>query len=211
MFMGHFAVAFLLMYFFPTVPYWVPLIGVSFPDLLWPILILIGVEKVSIKYESPLQSDVNFLNYPYSHSLILSSLIEIGISIFVGIITKMILAVVVFLLACTSHWILDTLMHPKDLPILGFGKRDKKIGLGLWQKGMVAFTFEYIFYAIFAIVFLKNIYVVSFLILGSVFHLANSNSFFGFTKKNPFRSKRTYAIFVLFGFCAFIFFSLRIL
>jgi hypothetical protein len=211
MFIGHFAIAFLLMYFFPTVPYWVPLIGVSFPDLLWPILILIGVEKVSIKYESPLQSDVNFLNYPYSHSLILSSLIEIGISIFVGIITKMILAVVVFLLACTSHWILDTLMHLKDLPILGFGKRDKKIGLGLWQKGLVAFTFEYIFYAIFAIVFLKNIYLVSFLILGSVFHLANANSFFGLTKKNPFRSERTYAIFVLFGFCAFIFFSLRIL
>jgi hypothetical protein len=113
--------------------------------LLWPILILIGVENVSIKSESPLQSDVNFSNYPYSHSLILSLLIKIGVPIFVAVITKMILALVVFLIACTSHRILDTLMHPKDLPLLGFGKRDKKIGLGLWQKGLVAFTFEYIF------------------------------------------------------------------
>jgi len=92
--------------------------------LLWPVLILIGVENVSIKSESPLQSDVNFLNYPYSHSLILSFLIEIGVSIFVGVTTKVILALVVFLIACTSRWILDTLMHSKDLPLLGFGGKD---------------------------------------------------------------------------------------
>ncbi|MCW6168619.1 MAG: hypothetical protein LVQ96_03020 [Thermoplasmatales archaeon] len=121
------------------------------------------------------------------------------------------MAIIVFLMACESHWALDTLTHSKNLPLFGFGKRDKKIGMSLWKKGRIAFIFEYIFYAAFAIVFLKNVYVIPCLILGAIFHLANSNSFFGFRKKNPFRSNRTYSIFVLFGFCTFLFFSLRIL
>ena len=46
----------------------------------------------------------------------------------------MILAVVVFLLACTSHWILDTLMHPKDLPLLGFERETKRLVLAFGKK-----------------------------------------------------------------------------
>ena len=77
--------------------------------------------------------------------------------------------------------------------------------------GLIALAFEYVFYAAFAILFLKSAYQIPFLILGGIFHLANSNSFFGFTTKNPFKYNTAYAIFVLFGFCSFIFFSLRIL
>ena len=211
MFIGHFAIAFLLMYLFPGVPYWVALIGVSFPDLLWPFLIVAGVEKVSIKSENPLQSSVKFVSYPYSHSFVLSALIELSASVIVGIITKMVLAMIVFLIASLSHWVLDAMVHLRDLPFFGFGKLDRKFGLGLWKMGFIAFAFEYVFYAAFAILFLKSAYQIPFLILGAIFHLANSNSFFGFTKKNPFKSSTAYAIFVLFGFCSFIFFSLRIL
>ena len=46
MFIGHFAIAFLLGSLVPGVPLLVFLVGVSFPDLFWPILVLAGVEKV---------------------------------------------------------------------------------------------------------------------------------------------------------------------
>ena len=63
MFIGHFAVAYVFIRFFPGVPPLIPLLGVGFPDLLWPFLILSGIEKVSIDPESPLQNRIKFTSY----------------------------------------------------------------------------------------------------------------------------------------------------
>jgi hypothetical protein len=43
----------------------------------------------------------------------------------------------IFVAASPSHWLLDTIVHLPDLPILGFNK-DKKVGFGLWRYGWVA-------------------------------------------------------------------------
>src|SRR5439155_25317393 len=72
MFVGHFAIAFLLWRLFPQVPLPVSLIAVSFPDLLWSFLVPAGVEKVRINLDSPLQKFIVFEKYPYSHSLVLA-------------------------------------------------------------------------------------------------------------------------------------------
>src|SRR5260370_28938992 len=53
MFVGHFAIAFLLWRLFPQVPLPVVLIAVSFPDLLWSLLVPAGIEKVRINPEQP--------------------------------------------------------------------------------------------------------------------------------------------------------------
>jgi hypothetical protein len=42
------------------------------------------------------------------------------------------------------------------------------------------------------------------LVPGLVFHLINANSFFGFSKENPFKNPRVYADVTLAGFSAFI-------
>ncbi len=42
------------------------------------------------------------------------------------------------------------------------------------------------------------------MILGGVFHLFNANSFFGFTKRNPFGTPNRYALLILFGYVLFI-------
>jgi hypothetical protein len=67
-FIGHFAVAYVLIHLFPGVPPMTPLLGVSFPDLLWPFLILSEIEKMSADPESPLQNRIEFKSYPYSIS-----------------------------------------------------------------------------------------------------------------------------------------------
>ncbi|MCK9632257.1 MAG: hypothetical protein M0R30_11540 [Methanoregula sp.] len=75
MFIGHFAVAYLLIALFPSIPPLVILFGVSFPDLLWPVLVITGKEKVTVNPDSPLQNAIGFTSYPFSHSLVTGSLI----------------------------------------------------------------------------------------------------------------------------------------
>lgn len=46
----------------------------KFSRFIMPVLVLIGKEKVFINKEDPFMSDVKSESYPYSHSIILSSL-----------------------------------------------------------------------------------------------------------------------------------------
>ncbi len=200
MFIGHFAVAYILIRLFPGIPPLIPLLGVGFPDLLWPFLILSGIGKVSIDPESPLQNHMKFTSYPYSHSLVLGTLIACVVGLGLAYFTSP-LARLVFVAASASHWILDATVHLKDLPILGFGS-DSKVGLGLWDQPKKAFVTEYLFYAaLTALTFPSKL--MPLLSIGSVFHLINANSFLGLTKTNPLKSPSAYSVLTLVGFLAF--------
>jgi len=184
---------------FPSVPPLVLLIGVGFPDILWPILILVGVEHVVINPNSPLQKFINFTSYPFSHSLVRMSIIACIPGVVLAL-TITPLAGILFVVASVSHWFLDAIPHlPNDLPITGL-RRDKKIGLGLWKYPRTAFAFEYIFYAVITILAMPAKFVVPLLVVGAIFHLLNANSFLGFTKTNPFKTDRAYAAVTLIGF-----------
>src|SRR5215467_3403381 len=147
MFIGHFAVAFLLWKLFPQVPLPLILVAVSFPDLLWSLLVPAGIEKVKINPENPLQKFIVFEKFPYSHSLVLGTTLSAipGLGLTATLNNLMILPV--FIAGSASHWILDSIVHLKDLPVLGFDG-DRKVGAGLWNRGPIAFAVEYIFYLI---------------------------------------------------------------
>lgn len=205
MFIGHFAAAFLLALAFPHSPLVVILIAVSFPDLLWGILVPLGAEKVRVNPDSPLQRTIQFQSYPYSHSLLLTNVFALVVGLILAEVLRDPLVAVVFVLGSASHWLLDTIVHLRDLPVLGFSSRDKKVGLGLWRRGGVAFALEFILYAVVVVTVLPSVLVGWAMLLGGVFHLANSNSFFGFTKRNLMGgSSNAYATFALLGFVLFI-------
>lgn len=201
MYIGHFAVAFVLMLLFPGVLPLVILIGVAFPDLLWPILVFAGIERVTIDPGSPLQKDIEFVRYPYSHSLglgtVIASMIGIVLAIGFGALTGLLFAA-----ASASHWLLDTVVHRKDLPVLGFG-HDRNVGFGLWTRPRLAFVAEYVFYAAVTLLVFPLSAVLPVLFIGFAFHALNANSFFGFTKRNPTPTPAAYAGLALFGFIAF--------
>jgi hypothetical protein len=141
-----------------------------------------------------------FTKYPYSHSLILTNVISLATGIVLSLLLHNFLVIPVFVLGCASHWILDTIVHLKDLPILGFNG-DSKVGLGLWNYGKIAFVVEYVFYALFVLLLVPASVIPGALFLGFAFHIVNINSFIGFTKKNPFDSSpRAYAAVTLIGF-----------
>jgi hypothetical protein len=201
MFIGHFAIAFLLSYIFPGVPLWVGLVGVSFPDLFWAVLIFSGSEKLIVNPKNPLQIGLQFQKLPYSHSLILTNVLSAIVGVGIAVLIGNPLAALAFFFGSASHWLLDTIVHFKDLPILGFDG-DKKVGLGLWRWGKIAFFVELAFYAIFSIALLPRSQAIYALIIGIIFHLVNANSFFGFMKRNPFPTSKVYAAVTLFGFGA---------
>ena len=205
MFIGHFAIAYILHYIFPSIPLWVALVGVSFPDLLWPILVMIGIEKVTVNPKSPLQKDLNFNSYPYSHSLVLTTAIAFVFGVPISILLNNSTILFIFPLLSASHWFIDAIVHRKDLPLLGFSKKDIKIGLGLWNHGKAAFILEYILYIISTIASVSGSAMLFLLGLGTLFHFINANSFLGLTKENPFgKSKYAYPIITLLGFGLFI-------
>ena len=185
LFIGHFAIAFALVLLFPQVPVWVPLVGVSFPDLLWGVLVLLRKEEVTIDRDSPLQKSIQFRKYPFSHSLVLTNVISFLVGGVFAISLGIPLVLPVFAMASASHWGLDTIVHLSDLPILGCDG-DRKVGLGLWRWGKVAFVVELAVFALFAVVFVKESSLLPVLAVGALFHAINANSFIGFSKRNPF-------------------------
>ena len=200
MFIGHFVPAEILQVLAPGTPRWVALAGVSFPDLLWGGTVLAGVEKVEWNRESPLQKKLMFVTYPYSSSLVVGTLLAclqgLGIGLWLGPT-----AGVVFVVGSASHWLLDTIVHVRDLPILGFN-RDKKVGFGLWRYGWVALVTEYAFFATGTLLFVARQSWPYVLIAGLILHLINLNSFVGLTKKNPIPSGKAYAALAFVGFGA---------
>lgn len=202
MYIGHFVPAEALVGAAPSVPLWVSLVGVSFPDLLWSVLVLAGVEKVEIDPDSPLQKDVRFVRYPISHSLVLTNVVACIPAALIGTVYGY-AAALVFLLASISHWLLDAIVHLRDLPVLGFDG-DTKVGLGLWKYPGVSFAFEYLLLIAGTLVFVPATAWFPTLAAGGLLHAANANSFFGFTKANPIKAPWQYALLVLAAFLAAI-------
>jgi hypothetical protein len=199
MFIGHYGAAEFLLWLNKTIPVLPVAIGVAYADLLWPFLVYLKKEIVTIDPKTPLQKTIDFIAYPYSHSLVRSALLTLIPSAVVALLYGRTIVGVFFYIAAMSHWFLDTLMHLPDLPVLGFGK-DRKVGLGLWRYPKTAFAFEYAFFALATLLFAPIHLWAALLAGGVVLHLINANSFFGFTHDNPTKTSNAYASLALFGF-----------
>lgn len=199
MFIGHFGAAEAILAIDKSLPVLPVAIGVAYPDLLWPFLVYFGKEKVKPGKTSPLQRDIHFTSYPFSHSLVLSGILTLVPAIIIGMLYHSLVVAIAFFVAALSHWLLDIPMHLKDLPIKGFG-HDHKVGLGFWKHGAFAFVFEYGFFVLCTLLFTAREVWLPLLTGGFIFHALNANSFFGFTKFNLTKRPAVYATVCLVGF-----------
>lgn len=183
MFVGHYAVAIVLVALLPGVDPLVPLVGVALPDLLLGVLVLAGVERVDRDEHSPLWTDIEFAHYPYSHSFVLGAvvwtLLALPVTVLVGV-----QAGLVFVLAAVSHWLLDAAVHDGDLPVLGFG-HDRAVGLGLWRRPRFSFLLEYLLFAGATVAVLPRSTWVSVLVVGAAANLLIANASFAVARTNP--------------------------
>jgi hypothetical protein len=138
MFIGHYGVAFAVKRAEKQIPLWHLFIAVQFVDVVWAILILLGVEKARITdaYRGSLPLDLQYM--PYTHSLaaaILWSLLAYAVYRLVGSHRASLLIAV----AVLSHWILDLVVHRPDLPLYD---NTHKMGFALWNYPLPALGLE---------------------------------------------------------------------
>ncbi len=154
MFLGHYGVAFAAKRVAPRTSLGALTFAAQFLDELWPILLLLGVEQVRIVPGLMAANPLDFVYYPYSHSLLMAVIwgILVGGAYFLlrhyGRGAWIMGALVV------SHWFLDLPMHRSDLPLWP-GASSPKVGWGLWNSIPATYVIEFAIYAIGIAIYLR--------------------------------------------------------
>ena len=104
----------------------------QFIDLLWPFFLLLGIEKVEIDPGASAFNPLNFVYYPFSHSLLGVLFWALLIGAIYFLIKKNFKSALLLGILVLSHWILDLVTHIPDLPL--FPGNDTKVGFGLWNS-----------------------------------------------------------------------------
>jgi hypothetical protein len=132
MFLGHFAVGFAGKSAVPKTSLGTLFLAAQFLDLLWPTLLLLNLEQVSINPEAGKFPPLVFTGYPYSHSLAM----VLGWGVLFGFVYWLIRkdkkAALVLGLLVISHWFLDLIVHVPDLPLKP--GNSALVGFGLWHS-----------------------------------------------------------------------------
>lgn len=154
MFLGHYAIALAAKKPAPATGLGTMILAAQLVDLLWPVLLLAGLEEVAIVPGVTTVSPLDFVRYPYTHSL----LAVLGWGVLFG--------GVYFLLrrdgrgawvagaAVLSHWVLDLVVHRPDLPLYPDGA--PRVGLGLWNSVPGTLVVEFGLLAAGAAVYLRT-------------------------------------------------------
>jgi hypothetical protein len=155
MFLGHFGLGFGSKKVVPEVSLGALFLSCQFADLLWPTLVLIGLEEVQVQPGATLVTPLNFVRYPYSHSLL--ALVVwgalFGAVYMIATHSRMIAGVTLGLLVL-SHWFLDVLMHRPDLPLTLTGTT--RLGLGLWNSMAGTLVIELLFFVAGIIIYVRT-------------------------------------------------------
>jgi hypothetical protein len=145
MFLGHFGVGLAAKRFAPSASLGTLLLAAQLVDLVWPVLVLAGVEVVRIAPGNTAVTPLDFVSYPWTHSLAADLgwgvLLGLGYLLFRGSPRG---ALVIALLV-PSHWVLDWISHRPDLPLYPGGP---KLGLGLWNSLVATLVVELAIFAV---------------------------------------------------------------
>ena len=136
MFIGHFGTGLAAKKLDSKISLGTLFLAAQFIDLLWPIFLLLGIEKVIIEPGNTSFTPLNFISYPYSHSLFGVLIWSLLFGSIYYIYRKNINSALLLAALVMSHWILDLITHRPDLLIIP--SSDIKVGLGLWNS--VIFT-----------------------------------------------------------------------
>jgi FtsH-binding integral membrane protein len=130
-FLGHLAVGFAVKRATPRVNLATLFAAAELPDLLWPVLVAIGVERVEIAPGITAFTPLDFVSYPWSHSLLLVVIWGLVFAMVHFLRSRNGVAAALLALLVVSHWLLDYVSHRPDMPVYPGGPR---YGLGLWNS-----------------------------------------------------------------------------
>jgi hypothetical protein len=136
---GHFAVAFAAKRLAPRASLATLFVAAQLLDLLWPLFVLLGIERFSIAADGTVPPLV-FDHYPWSHSLLASA----GWAALAGgayaALRRDARGAAVVAALVLSHWLLDLVVHVPDLQLAP--GNPARFGLGLWTHPVATFATE---------------------------------------------------------------------
>jgi hypothetical protein len=132
-FIGHFAVAFAAKRIAPAVSLGTLFLAAQLADLIWPMLVFCGIEIVAIQPGITAMTPLDFIHYPYSHSLLaLAAWSALLGGVYLLRHRPAATAALVIAAVALSHWLLDVISHRPDMPLTLTGPT--RLGLGLWNS-----------------------------------------------------------------------------
>lgn len=141
MFVGHYGVSFAAKPLQQRVPLWVWFIAVQWLDVVWSVLVLLGVEKLHIVPGFTEANSYDLYYMPYTHGLPGSIVLSLVLGGAVAWFTRGRRGTTAMLVAAAafSHWVLDLIVHVPDLPLYD---DTAKVGFGLWRHVVLSFPLE---------------------------------------------------------------------
>jgi hypothetical protein len=136
MFLGHYGVALAVKRAEPKVSLGTLFVAAQLVDVLWGAFLVLGWEHVRILPDDNPLLVFQFYDYPISHSLVGA----LGWGLAAAALyyswptrdtTRHWQASALVGAAVASHWLLDFIVHVRDLPLAG--NDSPKVGLGLWR------------------------------------------------------------------------------
>ncbi len=140
MFLGHFAVALAAKRGAPRVSLGALVAAAELLDLIWPPLVLAGIERVKIEPGNTAFTPLNFVSYPWSHSLVMTVVWAAVAVAAYWVIARYRRGALVVGAVVLSHWLLDFATHRPDLPL--HPGSSVFAGLGLWNSVPATVTVE---------------------------------------------------------------------
>ena len=134
MVIGHYAVGFAAKRWAPRTSLGTLIAAATLLDLIWPVLLLAGIEVVAITPNATKVNPLTFVSYPWSHSLAMSVVWGILFGTGYLMLRRYLAGAAIVALLVVSHWLLDFIVHVPDLPLVPFPGNSPRFGLGLWNS-----------------------------------------------------------------------------
>ena len=146
MFIGHYAVGLAAKRAAPRTSLGWLILAPTLADLLWPVFLLLGAERVRPVPGGPTFLTLDFVSYPWSHSLLMDAVWGVLLGGAYYARTRYRAGALAIGLGVVSHWVLDVVTHIPDMPVLPWG--GPKLGLGLWHSVPGTLAVEIVMYAV---------------------------------------------------------------
>ena len=132
MFLGHFGVGFGAKTLQPRVSLGTLFLAAQLADLVWPTLLLLGVERVRFVPHFTATNAFDFVYYPFTHSLVGELVAGLLLGLAYWLLRRNVRGAVLVGLLVPSHWLLDLVVHIPDLPL--YPGASPLFGFGLWNQ-----------------------------------------------------------------------------
>ena len=106
-------------------------LAANLADCVWPVLLLLGLERVQVVPGLMAASVFDFEWYPWSHSLVMQLALGVVVGLGFFIARRDGRSALLTGALVPSHWLLDLPFHRPDLPLWPGGPL---VGFGLWNS-----------------------------------------------------------------------------